>query len=238
MNIEYAVISDIGKIRKENQDSVYYKKGCISKANSFYTTDVIYNTDEEIFAVFDGLGGEVCGGDASAIACSITLNSENTNLKDLCIKINSEICSFMKRNEIKAMGTTAALIRFNSKKAEICNIGDSKIFHKSENEDLIQLSVDHIINFGRNGVRKALTQYLGIDQKEMLIEPYTSTIEIKDGDTFLICTDGLTDMVEENEISNIMNSQSVTQSAKLLHDAAISNGGVDNISFVICKINI
>lgn len=236
MEIEYAVISDIGKIRKENQDSVYFDGYCVSDENHFSITDRISVDKPILFAVFDGMGGECCGKEASEIACKVLKNNKSIELNNLCMKINDEICRFMQENDIKTMGTTAAIIKVDSSMVYICNIGDSKIYHITDTE-LKKISEDHVLKFGKNGTRSVLTQYLGIDEKEIVIEPYNTTSEVYDGDIYLICSDGLTDMIDEKEIFSTLKNNNISESAELLLETAISNGGKDNISFIILKIN-
>ena len=71
----------------------------------------------------------------------------------------------------------------------------------------------------------------------MLIEPYETKLEIQNGDLLLLCSDGLTDMVCQDEMIDILNENSdVESSVESLINCALSNGGKDNITVVLCKI--
>ena len=86
------------------------------------------------------------------------------------------------------------------------------------------------------GKKFPLTQYLGIPEVEMEICPYVREEELQHGDLYLICSDGLTDMVSEEEIYKILlESKNVTEKVKILRQRALENGGKDNISiFCAC----
>ena len=86
-----------------------------------------------IFGVFDGMGGEECGEIASYIAAKNASALEIKNnavaeLSQFCQKTNTDICDYVNKQELSAMGTTAAVLAFTQKGVTLCNIGDSKIF--------------------------------------------------------------------------------------------------------------
>ena len=105
--------------------------------------------------------------------------------------------------------------------------------------EFLQLSEDHIEHFPGWERRKApLTQHLGIDPEDMLIEPYIAKGDLRKGDVYLLCSDGLTDMLTNVEISCIMDSAaSVDECASRLVDAALEKGGRDNVTVIVCKID-
>ncbi len=86
--------------------------------------------------------------------------------------------------------------------------------------------------------RHILTQHLGIPNDELVISPYISdVIDIKRGDIFLICSDGLTDMIRNDDIKNILNSKmSAEQMAETLVNSALQMGGKDNITVGVIKM--
>ncbi len=140
----------------------------------------------------------------------------------------------MKDNGIKSMGTTVAMVRFSENEIEICNIGDSRIYF-IDNRSITQLSVDHTVNIGLIKPRRVLTQHLGIPEEEMLIEPYCNTMEFPENSTMIICSDGLTDMISDEEIQKTVCSSQIKTTAKKLYDAAMKNGGTDNISIIAVR---
>ena len=102
----------------------------------------------------------------------------------------------------------------------------------------MQLSTDHIERRpGRESRKAPLTQYLGYGTEEVLLEPYIAKGEIRRGDMYLLCSDGLTDMVTNFEITDIMLKSADTESCvQELIRSALEHGGRDNITVIFCKI--
>lgn len=231
--IKYSAICSKGKVRSENQDKIY-----ISGTKPIFDKDVYLsgNTDLQnpLFAVFDGMGGELFGEKASEIAFYVTEKNSEINLENLCREINNQICDHMEKNHINSMGTTAAMVRFSDNSIEICNIGDSKIYMINKN-GISQLSVDHSMTIGKMRPRRVLTQHLGIPEDEILIEPFINRIALTESSCLLLCSDGLTDMLSEEDIFKIVNSDTSKLPAENLFNEAMKNGGADNISIILCK---
>lgn len=241
--IEYACVSAIGKCRLKNQDNFI----CIDKyleSENEGTIDLICgDTDIKqrlLFGVFDGLGGEYCGEMAAYIASKSAAqfdwqrSNPINNLRVFCKQANDAICHYAKENAITSMGTTAALLLFDRKSVCLCNIGDSKIFQYSDSK-LVQISVDHI-GVAVFGQKPPLSQNLGIPDEEMIIDPYTATGYYNSGDQFLICSDGLSDMVCEEEIAKIIGMNNPPEEVRRLLNIALNNGGKDNITIIVIKV--
>jgi protein phosphatase len=78
---------------------------------------------------------------------------------------------------------------------------------------------------------------LGIPETEFVIEPYITKASFKSGEKYLICSDGLTDMVSEDKISNIMAEvNNLTDCADALLNEALEAGGNDNITLILCEL--
>ena len=119
--------------------------------------------------------------------------------------MNQAICDYGRTNKINSMGTTAALLAFAEDAVYSCNLGDSRIY-KSDREKFCQISQDHVL--GRSLFGKApLTQYLGMEEENLQLEPSISRQEIKIGDRFLLCSDGITDMLSDGEIADILSRE-------------------------------
>ena len=86
--------------------------------------------------------------------------------------------------------------------------------------------------------RHQITQYLGIRQEEMMIEPQIEeNVRIENGDRYLLCSDGLTDMLSDEEIEKTMNAcRIVKDTVEKLWNAAIKNGGADNITVILLEV--
>ncbi len=234
ISVEYSAVSNCGKVRKENQDRIYIDNNTITpdEDGNFAVSGVIESDKNVIFAVFVGMGGEEKGGQASQIAVDYVTDKSNESAEDMCFEINELICDYMKKNSVVRMGTTAAILEMNDKTVTVCNVGDSGIFRIS-NLEIGIISQEHAINVGK---KRVLTQHLGIPKNELMLEPFTETTEFKPNDIFLLCSDGLTDMVDEVTIADIIIENSVSDAAKLLFLEAMNNGGKDNISAVVCKL--
>ena len=86
------------------------------------------------------------------------------------------------------------------------------------------------------GVKPPLSQTLGIPPNELVIDPYLARGPYNDGDIYMICSDGLTDMVSVDEITEVLISKPSEEAITLLLEKALANGGKDNITIILCKI--
>lgn len=185
------------------------------------------------------MGGEERGEVASYIAAKNAAALEIgkdavTDLSKFCNKTNIDICNYASENEVSAMGTTAAMLAFTDRGITLCNIGDSRIFRFCDGV-LEQISTDHITT-AAFGVKPPLSQNLGIPPTELIIEPYFAQGLYNDGDIYLICSDGLTDMVTTEQIAEVLASKSIGETCTELLEKALANGGRDNTTIILCKI--
>lgn len=241
--LEYACISHIGKCRANNQDNFV----CMNiglESNNRGTKETVCNQvfvkSPCVFGVFDGMGGEYNGEIAAYLASkraiTFDFSSERPidNLLDFCKSANEDICRYTEENQIPFAGTTAAVLLFDKKRIHLCNIGDSKIYRYSENI-LVQLSEDHL-GVAAFGLKPPLTQNLGIPESELIISPYTASMSYHTGDKYLICSDGLSDMVPTDTIANILKNASPFEAAEHLTIEALNHGGKDNITLIVIEI--
>jgi protein phosphatase len=119
---------------------------------------------------------------------------------------------------------------------KVYNLGDSRAY-LLQKDTLRCLTKDHTTSIIRpysNQRSHSLSQYLGIPEEEFIIEPYCTDIELLAGDKILLSSDGLTDMLGEDTIKNIlMEDMHPKGIAKKLLDAAIAEGGKDNITALV-----
>ena len=241
-SISYCCVSHIGNVRSINQDN-FICDGRYMDINdagiSFPLCGTKLSYDMSIFGVFDGMGGEERGEVASYIAaknaCDIKIGNDATaDLAQFCHKANRDICDYATRNEVSAMGTTAAMLIFTDKEIALCNIGDSKIFRLSGGM-LEQISKDHVA-VSAFGAKPPLSQNLGIPPDELVIDPYLARGTYHDGDVYLICSDGLTDMVTTEEISAVLKEGCIRKGSETLLSKALENGGKDNVTIILLEI--
>lgn len=252
-----------GKVRSNNEDNFYLNGQYLTPKNRDKTASYIDNGSREIglYGVFDGMGGEALGEEASLIAAETVFkahrkaesggNGDKTVLS--AVKdANAAICKKIIESGEKRIGTTFATLKIENDTAKVYNVGDSRVY-RLRNGELTQISVDdttaqRLVNMGMITKEKAkthedrhkLTQHLGIFPNEMVIEAHKSQeFELKKGDKFLLCSDGLTDMVDDEKIEEILKKQADSEeTTKLLVDEALANGGKDNVTvMVICVLS-
>lgn len=240
--IHYSCLSHIGNVRSINQDNFI----CDGRYMDMGDTPIEFplcgtktSKDISVFGIFDGMGGEECGEIASYIASKaateIAIGKDATaDLSRFCHKANNDICDYATLHEVSAMGTTAAMLAFTEKEVVLCNIGDSKIFRLC-NGTLEQISMDHVA-VAAFGVKPPLSQNLGIPPNELVIDPYIARGPYNGGDIYLICSDGLTDMVSVDEITEVLASNPIEAAITQLLEKALANGGKDNTTIILCKI--
>lgn len=240
--IHYSCLSHIGNIRRINQDN-FICGGHYLDTNDSPMMSPLCGTknsdDMSVFGIFDGMGGEECGEVAAFIASKTASdikigNDAATDLSQFCFRANDKICDYAALNGISSMGTTAAMLAFTEKEIVLCNIGDSKIFRFCDGT-LEQISKDHV-SVSVFGTKPPLSQNLGIPPSELVIDPYLARGVYNDEDVYLICSDGLTDMVSVEEITDVLISEPIEDATTLLLEKALTNGGKDNITIILCKV--
>lgn len=240
--IAYSCISHIGNVRSRNQDNFICDGAYLKTDDSkmvFPLNGTVCTKTPTLFGIFDGMGGEECGEIASYIAAkeaSVTPLSKDgvLTLTEYCKQANTKICEYAENNSVSAMGTTAAMLLCSKNEITLCNIGDSKVFRFADGE-LEQISTDHVV-IAAFGTKPPLSQNLGIPPDQLLIEPYLSQGRYINGDKYLICSDGLTDMMTLEEIKELLTSQQVEDSASNLVNRALKNGGKDNVTVILLEI--
>ena len=142
---------------------------------------------------------------------------------------------------LPAARVISSLLLFHDGGVYAANIGDSKIF-LLRNGELEQISQDHddskyIQQMGISHRKPRLTQYLGMNPDKVRMEPYICSMEVLKKDRFLICSDGLTDMVDQEKITQILSeNKDAQQAVQKLLDLAMEQGGVDNTTIMVCNV--
>lgn len=240
--IEYAVISAVGKVRRNNEDNYcccgHIREDVNSTADSSFS-GIADAKDNELFAVFDGMGGEACGEVASYIAAGTSMvftrakDAYTEYLQQLAVLINDKIREGTEARSLVMMGTTAAMLQVSGEDVYILNSGDSRIYKLSGHE-LRQISEDHVAAV-RGG--KAITQFFGMPEGYEP-SPYVARGKFRPGDMFLLCSDGVTDMLSDDEICRIIDDRmDVDVLARALVDAALYKGGVDNTTALLLRFS-
>ena len=254
MELSAIVLCGPGKIRSENQDNYYL--------NGIFQDDPSNGKDQcircqagppALFAVADGMGGESHGELAALTAVSsldgVDPSAGTQGLIDYLQDRNRDICRMIQKNSGTRSGAAFVGLCLWENSASVVNIGDCRAYLYREGR-LSQLSQDHtpvrtMVELGvltpeaarRRPERHKLTQHLGIFPEEMVIEPYGIQGRIQPGDLFLLCSDGLYDMVEDDSIQRILKQADHAETAaSTLFTAAMDRGGKDNLTVLAVKI--
>ncbi len=245
-SIQYASISDIGFRRQNNQDSCSVR---------LCTDGAVYDRRGHLFVVADGMGGHAVGELASKIAVDtiphvflkVGEQSVVPALREAIEEANRTINSRGTKNrDFERMGTTCTTLVLSPEGAIIGHVGDSRCY-RVRNHRIDQLTSDHslvweLIQQRRVHPRDAsavvpkniITRSLGPEpQVKVDIEgPHA----ILPGDTYLLCSDGLTNMVSDTEIGMVAGELSPHDACRLLTHLANLRGGLDNITIVIARV--
>jgi len=231
--------TDLGLMREGNEDSALY---C-----------------SHLVAVADGMGGHAGGEVASAIAINalekllpvitdpnIDVDSREDLFLNITYEIDSQILEKSKQApELSGMGTTLTALNISGSNVELLHIGDSRCYRYRDNK-LEQLSYDHtvmqeLLDQGRltpeevfdHPQRSLLTQALMGDSG---LDPILVSFEIKADDCFLLCSDGLTNILSDYEISKIIEANSEDNLVAALIAEVKAKGAPDNITIIWAQI--
>jgi len=231
--------TDLGLVREGNEDSAIYGANLI--------------------AVADGMGGHAGGEVASAIAINalaqllpvisdqeIDIDSREDLFLNITYEIDSQILEKSKQNpELAGMGTTLTALNISGDNVELLHIGDSRCYRYRDNR-LEQLSYDHtvmqeLLDQGRltpeevfdHPQRSLLTQALMGDSG---LDPILVSYEIKADDQFLLCSDGLTNVLSDYEIGKIIESKSGDAVITALIAEVKAKGAPDNITIIWAQV--
>ena len=236
--------SDVGRARDLNEDS-------------FYITDDQFE-DLQLFILADGMGGcnagEVASGEAIQCAKKYIENNFNETPKDKesllkLIKSSMEYANMvvyeksLENKNLEGMGTTLEVCLIYNNRAYIGHIGDSRIY-RIRNNFMRKLTVDHsyvekLVQEGtitkeeaeHHEKKNILMKALGCNA---YVEPDVMVKGFQKGDVLIICSDGLTNMVDPQDIQNAVNTN-FELATKDLIEHANQNGGLDNITIITIK---
>jgi serine/threonine protein phosphatase PrpC len=227
-------MTDTGQVREANEDA--------------------YLIEAPLFAVADGMGGHLAGDVASRTAVeTITTRAEQDSPGDtgslarLVREANHEIWKKAQSDaSLHGMGTTCTLTMLDESILHIAHVGDSRAYLFRDG-DLSQLTEDHTLvgrmvregrlrpeEAERHPQRSIITRALGVDSD---VDVDTQTIELREGDRILLCSDGLSSMVDQDSIAQVLDDKADPQEAseRLVH-LANEAGGEDNITVVVIEV--
>ena len=233
--LRFAARSEIGRVRKNNEDAGYA------------ATDLL--------VVADGMGGHEAGELASAatVAAVVAAAAKDasadevlSNLSEAVITSGEYIADVVASNrDLAGMGTTMTVIALRGERIAMAHVGDSRAYLYRDNE-LQQMTIDHtfvqtLVDSGeitkeqaavhprRNLMMRAIDGIHAVDVD-------LSVREARIGDRFLLCSDGLCGVIDQDQISECVSAQDPTNAVTLLIDAAMAAGAQDNITVVVADV--
>lgn len=231
-------LTNIGLVRKVNEDS--------------YLVDEIRN----LFVVADGMGGHKGGEIASTLAIKtidklLVVDNDSKNQGDLLKKAIEKANSLIYKKatsdkSFSGMGTTITAVLVHTNKLYIANIGDSRAYLITKDK-IELLTEDHslvraLMNTGeiteeeayKHPNKNILTRALGTEEKTN-VDLFER--DLKTGDHILLCTDGLTNLIKDEELLEIIVNNELEKAVNKLMDLALKRGGNDNITLILVYYN-
>lgn len=246
VTMDAACGSHVGLLREKNEDNFFFHGKTLRPKRQKNQSMHCALQRGMTFAVFDGIGGENFGEQASHAAAkqmSQTVKAAagrfrfpKKYLRSLTTQMNLAVFQKQEKYRVSKMGTTMVSLYFTGWHVYICNVGDSRAY-LLRNGKLEQLSVDHVIKRPGSKKKAPLSRYLGTDPGEVLVEPDITKRKIARDDVYLLCSDGLTDMLTEAEIIDvILQSANADACVERLVQEALKHGGRDNITAIVCRL--
>lgn len=245
--VKFVARSEIGHARENNEDKFDF-----------------YEPDEEsllaargsVYLVCDGMGGHNAGQIASELAAKQFLHAyyhlggtAQEAARHAILQAHHYIAEMASKIPSRyGMGTTLTALILKQDEGILAHVGDSRCYRLREGV-FEQLSRDHtlVAHLVEQGIltpeqaryhpqRNVIRQAVGVADPSEPLEPDIETFALQVGDLYLLCSDGLTDMVDDAEIEAILRDEPPTRAAWRLVDRALANGGRDNITVVLVRI--
>lgn len=234
LSLRYVAHSEIGLVRKNNQDSGY--------------------ASPTMLFVADGMGGAAAGDLASTVAIHTLQQADGHYEGEQMLDVLAETLAgandlladlVVEDHALEGMGTTVCGGLFDGAQLGIAHIGDSRGYIVRDDQ-LTRLTRDHswvqqLIDEGRISEEEALTHphrslILRVLNGQPVIEPDFDLIDLLDGDRLLFCSDGLCGLVDDEQIAVALQNPNIDQVLEILVNAAHNGGGLDNITIIIADV--
>ena len=238
--------TDVGKVRSENQDF-----GAVTSREE----EQKGRAGGRLLIVADGMGGHRGGATASRLAAEtiktqyIASDTEDipAALRDALVRANSRIFSEAQQNpDLRGMGTTTSALAVRNGEGWFAHVGDSRIY-LVRGAEIKQLTDDHslVASMVREGLltsdeaanhprRNVLQRSMGVGE-EVEID-IRGPIQLHEGDTFILCSDGLHGVVKEDEMKQVAGAMPIEQGAEELLRRALDRGAPDNVTVIVARV--
>jgi len=241
--IELAGLSDTGRSRTNNEDSVFWDAGD--------------RDGTALLIVADGVGGAAAGEIASheavaecrsALVGRMSARGLSEKLRSAVERANARIYALAKKEpSYHGMATTLVVCAIKHPQLYVAHVGDSRCYLVREGRSS-QVTTDHTwvaqeVEAGRldeeeaanHPQRNVISRGLGVYPSVEV--DISGPLDLRPGDTILACTDGLTDIVNDGEIAEVASSQAPEDASRELVELANSRGGPDNVSVVVARVS-
>jgi len=249
MKLEISGISDEGCVRDHNEDMVLIGDDIFRDGSK----KTVINASEEnwkyFVAVADGMGGHNAGEVASeivlqkmkqkvnALEMNLSEKALSEKISDWAKEIHLEILNEGDKDDSKrGMGSTLIGVLFYNESAFLMNVGDSRLY-RFRRGNLMQMSKDHSLREmtkNQNVASNIIVNSFGAGEK-IFVDFERVGGKLIDNDVFLLCSDGLSDMLTDDEIESILSKE---DSLDNLVEEAKNKGGEDNISIVLINMHL
>ena len=239
--------SRVGCVRTNNEDMILI--GSELLRNDVYKTSFTTKSDNRLLlAIADGMGGHNCGEVASEDSLTnlryffddLPVNMSEGDLRQamdnwlrsMCVAVEAK----GKEDPVyRGMGTTLVAMIYYCGQYYWINCGDSRLYRLHQGE-LSLLTTDHSLSnvLGLKTHSSQIVNCIGGGSMESFIDMTNITDEVESGDTFMLCSDGLTDMISDEEVKEILDNKA---DADALCEAADKAGGYDNVSVITIRVD-
>jgi len=239
MTFLWAAATDAGRVRGHNEDALWPLPGPSGIASGEAAAPLLA-------AVADGMGGHVGGEVASRLAIEAAAAASGAAVERVLAANAAVVGTALDRPRLAGMGTTMTLALFGEDTLEIGHVGDSRAYLYRDGA-LAQITRDHslmadMIASGEltpaqaavHPFRSVVTRAVGMESR-VLVDRMER--DLRPVDRVLLCTDGLTTMVADHEIADLLADRSAPDAAAALIAAANRAGGLDNISVVVVDLS-
>lgn len=245
ITLHLTAVSRVGCVRHQNEDMILVGNHFI-RNDEFRTQVDLTKSDRFLVAVADGMGGHNRGDIASSdtltnlhfffhdLPTGLEPGGFNEMIYDWLESINNFVASKGRADEqFKGMGTTLVAFVYYEGEFYSMNCGDSRLYRFRDGQ-LKQLTTDHSLSnlLGSEKRTSVITNCIGGGCSSSYIDIVKLTTEVMSGDDYLLCSDGLSDMLKDEKISAILSNGG---EANDLCEAAIARGGLDNVSCCVIK---
>jgi serine/threonine protein phosphatase PrpC len=216
--MEVASRTEVGYVRRRNEDSL------------------LVDESTGVVAVADGLGGHPCGDLASQTAAASLRGSlaggppEGVGTGEwlvsaLLVAHRAVLTEAGEDPDREGMATTVVVAAVAEGQATVAHVGDSRAYLLADGA-LRPLTQDH-------GMGGYITQALGLDRR---VTPDVANVDLAAGDRLVLCTDGLTNMVDDKGIAVLLGKGDPMEATDALVEAALANGGIDNVTVIVVQV--